>query len=112
MSTYKWGDVVVVEAPYSDLSGSKLRPAVVAGLCHRLSQYDDIVLVAITSKIFNLADSCQLTDWQAAGLTSACAFKTQLFTRNPEVMIGKLGVLSDTDRHKLKSFITTLTAES
>jgi mRNA-degrading endonuclease toxin of MazEF toxin-antitoxin module len=46
------GDVVLVDWPYSDRTGSKLRPAVVVQADFLNGVIDDTVLVQITSTAF------------------------------------------------------------
>ncbi|HEY0262372.1 MAG TPA: type II toxin-antitoxin system PemK/MazF family toxin [Chitinophagales bacterium] len=49
---YKQGDVILVPFPFSDLSGSKLRPALVIS-SEQVNQTRDLICVQITSKVFN-----------------------------------------------------------
>ena len=59
-------DIVLVRYPFSDLSGAKVRPAVVVSAPH-LSQ--DIFVVPSTSKTVSLiAGEFPLVDWTEAGL--------------------------------------------
>ncbi|MFA5382872.1 MAG: type II toxin-antitoxin system PemK/MazF family toxin [Candidatus Micrarchaeia archaeon] len=46
-STFNQGDIVIVELPFSDISGSKLRPALVINSSNLNSQ--DVILLKITS---------------------------------------------------------------
>lgn len=48
------GDVVLVDWPYSDRTGSKLRPAVVVQADYLNGLIDDTVLVQVTSKGHNI----------------------------------------------------------
>ena len=59
-------DIILVRYPFSDLSDSKVRPAVVVSAPH-VSQ--DIFIVPLTSKTASLlAGEFLLADWRAAGL--------------------------------------------
>lgn len=52
---YKQGDIILVQFPFTDLSGSKLRPALVISN-DKLNASGDFVCLQITSKTFN--DGC------------------------------------------------------
>jgi mRNA interferase MazF len=59
-------DIVLVRYPFSDLSGAKVRPAVVVSAPH-VSQ--DIFIAPLTSKTISLlAGEFPLVDWTEAGL--------------------------------------------
>jgi len=52
------GDVVAVPFPFSDLSGNKLRPAVVLAMI----EHDDLILCQITSKSFASKKAIKISD--------------------------------------------------
>jgi mRNA interferase MazF len=59
-------DIVLVRYPFSDLSGAKVRPAVVVSAPH---SSQDIFIVPLTSKLGHLlAGEFPLADWRAGGL--------------------------------------------
>jgi mRNA interferase MazF len=49
MSAYKHGDIVIVEFPYSDATGAKLRPVLIISNDTANSQDYDLVCVKITT---------------------------------------------------------------
>ncbi|MBX3415503.1 MAG: type II toxin-antitoxin system PemK/MazF family toxin [Pirellulales bacterium] len=53
------GDVVLVDYPYTDRTGSKVRPTAVVS-ADELNQTDDVVLAAITSVVRPKLDAWQL----------------------------------------------------
>jgi mRNA interferase MazF len=62
MPSYSRNDVVLVRYPFSDLSGSKVRPAVIVSTQHR-SQ--DLFIVPLTSRTDALLDGeFVLGDWR------------------------------------------------
>ena len=78
MPSYSKNEVILVRYPFSNLSGSKVRPAVVVNAPH-VSQ--DIVIVPLTSKVSTLLPGeFVLTDWKAAGLNVPSAVKRGLYT--------------------------------
>ena len=78
MRSYSKNEVILVRYPFSDLSGSKVRPAIVVNAPH-VSQ--DVMIVPLTSKVSPLlAGEFVLADWKAAGLNVASAAKRGLYT--------------------------------
>ena len=66
-------DIILVRYPFSDLSDSKVRPAVVVSAPH-VSQ--DIFIVPLTSKTASLlGGEFLLADWKAVGLNVPTAVK-------------------------------------
>lgn len=96
---YKRGDVLLVPFPFSDLSATKVRPAIViSGAAYHRAE-PDIVLAALTSNVaaaigpFDFA----LKHWQAAGLKFPTAFKPVVFTLDPARVMHKVGAIHKTD---------------
>jgi mRNA interferase MazF len=89
------GEVILVRYPFSNLSGSKVRPGVVVNAPH-VSQ--DFIIVPLTSKVSHLlAGEFVLTDWKAAGLNVASAAKRRLYTVHQSLVIKSVGSLSAKD---------------
>ena len=67
---FQRGDVVLVPFPFSDLSTTKVRPAVVVSGSLYHATEPDLILSALTSKIKSATAPLDyvLTDWQVAGL--------------------------------------------
>ena len=64
MTSYEFGDVVLVEFPYRGAKKSKKRPALVI----LDTGDDDAVLAHITTKKRTAIGDYQVKDWQASGL--------------------------------------------
>jgi mRNA interferase MazF len=93
------GDVVLVDWPYSDRTGSKLRPAVVIQADFLNGLIDDTVLVQVTSKGHGIPGTEVMLDpaqEPAAGLLHVSyAFCPNLLTADPALIDQTIGVLSD-----------------
>lgn len=85
-------EVVLLPVPFSDLSSSKVRPAVVIGLG---TYPGDIFVVPITSQLFN-ADFA-LQDWLSAGLNVASGVKGQICTVEDRLVRKVTGRISARD---------------
>ena len=100
MSSYSKNDIILVRYPFSDLSSSKVRPAVIVNAPH-ISQ--DIFIVPLTSKITGLlVGEFKLGDWEAAGLNVPTAIKRGLYTVHQSLVVRTVGKLSDRDAEQLK----------
>src|ERR1700722_1540868 len=93
------GDVVEVDWPYSDLMGSKVRPAIVVQADFLNGLIDDTVLVQITSTKHGIPGTEVEID-PARGTASrlqhvSYASCTNLLTADPSFIDQVIGVLSD-----------------
>ena len=105
MPNYSKNDVVLVRYPFSDLSNSKVRPAIVVSAKH-ISQ--DIFIVPLTSKISSLLPGeFVLTEWKAAGLNVPSAVKRGVYTVEEKLVIKKIGKLQQVDFKKLEYSLKT-----
>lgn len=81
MPSYSKHEIVLVRYPFSDLSSSKVRPAVVVNSQH---SSQDIFIVPLTSQVSNLlSGEFILSDWREAGLNVSSAIKRGLYVNNP-----------------------------
>ena len=87
------GSVVLVPFPFSDLSQSKLRPAVVLADASR----GDWILCQLTSSPYSDARAVKLanSDFQKGSLrVVSYARPGKLFTANQELLVSEIGVLN------------------
>ena len=93
------GDVVLVDWPYSDRTGSKLRPAVVVQADFLNGVIDDTVLVQITRTAHRIPGTEVVLDPRqetGAGLLHvSVASCMNLLTADPAVIDQTIGYLSD-----------------
>jgi mRNA interferase MazF len=100
MPNYSRFDIILVRYPFSDLSNSKVRPAVVISGVHR-SQ--DILITPLTSQTRSLLEGeFVLSDWSAAGLNVATAIKRGVYTAHENLILKVIGKLTDADAEILK----------
>ena len=85
-------DVVLLPIPFTDLSSSKVRPAIVVG---HGSFPGDLFVVPVTSQLAN-ADFT-LASWRAAGLNVPSAVKAQLCTVEDGLVRKIIGRLASAD---------------
>jgi mRNA interferase MazF len=99
MSNYTRGEVVLVRYPFSDLSGSKIRPAVIVNAPHTSK---DVFILPLTSKTKPLLPGeFVLRDWSQAGLNVETAVKRGIYTVHQNLIVQRVGKLSDSDLKEL-----------
>lgn len=95
MPNYSKNDVILVNYPFSNSFGSKVRPAVVINAAHA-SQ--DVMIVPLTSRLSPLfAGEFVLSDWKSAGLNVASATKRGIYTLHQSLILKTVGKLSGAD---------------
>ncbi len=98
MPNYLRHEIVLVHYPFSDLSGSKIRPAAIISPVHPSK---DVIVVALTSRIARLfPGEFVLADWKEAKLNVPSAVKRGIYTVSSSLIIRAVGKLSATDQKK------------
>ncbi|MBW4559707.1 MAG: type II toxin-antitoxin system PemK/MazF family toxin [Mojavia pulchra JT2-VF2] len=100
MPSYSKNDIILVQYPFSDLSRSKVRPAVVVSASH---PSQDIMITPLTSKTTSLLNGeFVLSEWKVAGLNVATAVKRGLYTVHESLVVVTIGKLADIDAEQLE----------
>jgi mRNA interferase MazF len=96
---FQRGDLLLVPFPFSDLSTTKVRPALVVSSAQYHLDEPDLLLGAITSNVLAATGTLDypIQQWQQAGLKFPSAFKPVLFTLDPQRVIHPIGVLPSAD---------------
>ncbi len=98
------GDVVVLPFPFSDLSKSKKRPALVAAVL----EGDDVILCQITSEARNDSYSIALTsnDFKKGSLNLTSRIRPKkLFTADKSIVLYKVGSLKESKIKEIENGI-------
>ena len=91
---YKFGDILLLNFPFTGLSGSKKRPA----LFILDADNGDILVARITTKMGLTPTDVPLTDWFAAGLSTSSYVKLKkLATLDNKLVVYHIGTLSTLD---------------
>ncbi len=99
MPSYSKDDIILVRLPFSDLSGSKIRPAVVVNAEH-ISK--DLIIVPLTSKTSSLLEGeFILSEWAVAELNIETAVKRGFYTVHKSLVVKTIGKLADSDAELL-----------
>lgn len=93
---YKKGTVVLVPFPFTDLSGNKVRPALIAS---QSVSGDDIVVLFITSvkgksELFDVSLASSKTNGLKVSSRIKCA---KIATLDKKIVLGELGAISEAE---------------
>ena len=110
MTTYNFGDILLVPFPFTDQTSSKKRPAVIISSKTYNQQKPDLIIMAITSQIGSSISFGELhiIDFSAAGLIKPSVIKPVISTIEKGLVIRKLGQLQDSDCQNLINLIKTI----
>ncbi len=99
---YKKGTIVLVPFPFTNLTGNKVRPAIIIS---EKKIGNDIVVVFITSQT-KLKEKHQVTITPDSGnglKVSSRALCAKIATLETKIVLGELGVVSDSITQKIDS---------
>ena len=105
MSKFEFGQIVLLEFPFTDGGTHKNRPAIV--LADTLD--GDLILPRITSQTYSSKYDIIVSDWQQAGLKLESIIRLyKIATLESSLVIKKMGVLSSADMKKTKELINSI----
>jgi len=94
---YKRGDIVLIPFPFTDLTGAKIRPAVVVSTMAYEKENGNITVAMITSVPHSTASDYEVKNWQLANLLAPSWVRMKLATIDPKLVRYKPGNLTDAD---------------
>jgi mRNA interferase MazF len=101
------GDVVLIDWPFSDLSGSKLRPAIVVQADVLNGLIDDTILVKVQSRAYAIPGTeveLDPTVEATSGLVKRCyASCKDVLTRDQATVHSTLGALTDAAMREIEA---------
>lgn len=110
MTTYEFGDIVLVPFPFTDQSTTKRRPAAVISSPAYHRQRPDLIIMAITSQLPTpeSVGEVAVQDWGAAGLLKPSVLKPVLATIDPTLILKNLGRLTPADQARLRQALVQI----
>ncbi len=91
---YLFGDVLIINFPFTDGQGAKRRPVMVI----KDTNDKDILIAKITSQLYNTEFDVRLQDWKHAGLISPSVIRIhKIQTLHTSLIFGRIGRLTLTD---------------
>lgn len=110
MTTFNYGDVVLVPFPFTDQTSSKNRPAVIISSSAYNKARNNLIVIAISSQFGSPCTFGDLviSDWKNAGLVKPSIVKPILFSIKNTLIIRKLGQLQPDDQITLRNSVHSL----
>jgi mRNA interferase MazF len=110
MTSYNFGDVVLVPFPFTDQSGTKKRPAVVVSSASYNNARRDLILAAVTSQVSRATQvgDVEVSEWEGAGLLKPSVIKPILTTIEQRLVIRTLGRLRADDEGALRDMLRVI----
>jgi len=100
MPNYCKYSIILVRYPFSDLSSSKVRPAIVVSASH---SSQDILITPLTSNTGKLlAGEFVLSEWEVEGLNVVTAVKRGVYTVHENRVLKVIGKLANSDAERLE----------
>jgi mRNA interferase MazF len=95
MTAYSFGDVVLVQFPFTDQSSTKQRPAIVISSERYNNERPDLIILAVTSRVRITLGYAEhsLIDWSVAGLLKPSVIKPLIATIEKSLVRRVLGQL-------------------
>ena len=109
MTSYDAGDIVLVHYPFTDLSTSKKRPAVILSPQIYTDRFGDVVVMPLTSQS-DPDPKLALLQWRAAGLLKPTWIKPVIGTLSTPLIERHLGKLANPDELCVRAALETLMA--
>jgi len=94
---YHRGDMVLIPFPFTDLTTTKTRPAVVVSVEGFQKETGDFTVAMITSVPHSTPYDHEIRDWRAANLVSPSWVRAKLVTLDPKLVRYKPGKLANVD---------------
>jgi mRNA interferase MazF len=110
MTRFDAGDVVLVRYPFTDLTTTKKRPAIVLSSTSYADRFRDVVLMPLTSQTDSEL-SLAISNWAAAGLVKPTWIKPSVGTLSVRLIIRRLGTLHAEDTPVVRAALSILLAE-
>ncbi|MHC4197452.1 MAG: type II toxin-antitoxin system PemK/MazF family toxin [Planctomycetota bacterium] len=104
----KRGDVVLIRFPFTDLSSTKVRPALIISNENYNSKQDDVVLLLITSNVSRVSPDDGIldsndTEFKDTGLKQTSAFRVgKIQTLNKKLINSRLGLVGSNTLSKIE----------
>ena len=99
MTTPERGDVVLVPFPFTDLSDTKRRPALILSSGEYNEATGDVIIAQITSRVSAplRPGDCSIEQWREAGLLAPSRVRAKLTTLAGALLVRRLGRMPASD---------------
>ncbi|MBI3829545.1 MAG: type II toxin-antitoxin system PemK/MazF family toxin [Planctomycetes bacterium] len=105
--TFRPGDIVLVQFPFTDLASTKKRPALVVSPSDYSARYGDIVVLALTS-VDQHEEALRISKWKESGFPKPTWIKPLIGTLSKSLVVRRLGRLESDDGKRVQSSLRKL----
>lgn len=100
---FQRGDVVLIPFPFTNLTATKTRPAVVVSSAAYQSVRPELLLAYVSSQIVKATAPIDyvLADWQGAGLLKPSFVRPKIAAIEPKLIVHQVGHLSTQDLNEV-----------
>lgn len=97
---FQRGDVVLIPFPYTDLTATKTRPALVISSVAYQTVRSELLLAYISSQVVKATPPVDylLNDWKQAGLPKPSFVRPKVAAIEPTLVVHQIGQLSSRDK--------------
>ena len=110
MTSYDFGDLVLVPFPFTDQTATKKRPAAVISSTAYHRHRPDLLILAVTSQTRPVQGFGEATvaKWHQAGLLKPSVMKPVIATIDRALVLRRLGRLQDEDRQSMRQLLLAI----
>lgn len=110
MTPFSKYDIVVVKFPFASSLKYKARPAVILSSdSYNNKSRNSLIILAVSSQVDSkLEIEAEVFDWKFAGLLKPSLFKSSIATIDQDVIVAKLGHLSQKDSQNLEKMLALM----
>jgi len=108
MYMYQRGDIVLVPFPFSDLSSSKTRPAIVVSIPGFEETTGNFIVAMVTSVRHETPYDYEIKEWKTANLLTPSWVRMKLVSLEPHLVRYKPGKLTQTDLSAIDRMLRTV----
>lgn len=94
---YQKGDIVLVPFPFTDLSATKTRPAVVVSVEEFEKETGNVTVAMVTSVARETSFDSEIKEWKAANLLAPSWVRAKLATLDPKLVRHRPGRIDQSD---------------
>lgn len=100
---FQRSDVVLIPFPYTDLTATKTRPAIVISSAAYQAVRSELLLAYVSSQITKATPTIDylLQDWKQAGLPKPSFVRPKVAAIEPGLVVHQIGQLSGRDREEV-----------
>ena len=110
MSGFHFGELIEVEIPFTDETGSKRRPAIVVSSARYNRERPELLVMPVTSRLKHrdTYGTLVIEDWERAGLRKPSVVKPLLWPVLKARVLGKIGILARPDKDALRATLAEI----